>query len=188
MAKRFLDICISALMLVLLSPILILIGCAIKFTSDGPVIFKQKRVGHLGVVFTIFKFRTMLDGSGRKMDTILKGDPRVTKVGKLLRSTHLDELPQLWNVLRGEMSLVGPRPEPFEEIAIRINKNPSYKKLFQVRPGMTGPVQIYGRIWVLENEEMAVAENLKYIKYKSLLGDLKILFDTIFVVLRRQGI
>lgn len=188
MAKRRLDICISALTLVLLFPILILIGCAVRFTSDGPVIFKQKRVGHLGVAFTIFKFRTMLDGSGKKMDTVLRDDPRVTKVGRFLRSTHLDELPQLWNVLRGEMSLVGPRPEPFEEIAVRISKNPSYKKLLQVRPGMTGPVQLYGRMWILKNREKAVEENLKYVECKSLFGDLKILLDTIFVVLRRQGI
>ncbi|KKP58289.1 MAG: Bacterial sugar transferase [Candidatus Moranbacteria bacterium GW2011_GWF1_34_10] len=188
MAKRFLDICISVLALIFLFPVLILIGCAIKVTSEGPVIFKQKRMGYLGMDFTIFKFRTMIDGSGKKIDMVLKNDPRVTELGRFLRSTHLDELPQLWNVLRGEMSLVGPRPRPFEEMVNYINKNPSYKKLLRVRPGITGPTQVYGRIWIIKNKEMAVEENLKYIECKSLLGDLKILLETISVVFRRQGI
>lgn len=188
MAKRIFDVCVATLLLVVFLPLLIVIGIIVKLTSAGPVIFRQERMGFLNKPFVILKFRTMLDGSGKKHDFVLKGDPRVTKVGTFLRSTHFDELPQLWNVLKGEMSLVGPRPDPVAKAWRKASKDPRYLEQFRVLPGMTGPTQIYGRMWQISNDENVVKENLAYVENKNLLGDLKILLATIFVVLRRQGV
>ena len=188
MTKRLGDLCIATTMLIILFPVLILIGIIVKFTSKGPTIFKQKRLGYKCAAFTIYKFRTMVEGSGKIIDTVEKGDPRVTKIGRFLRSTHFDELPQLWNVIKGEMSLVGPRPDPYEKALSIARENPSYTEIFEVRPGMTGPAQICGRAWQYSHKDIVLEKNIEYIKCKSAFGDLRILLLTILVVLRRQGI
>lgn len=188
MAKRLADLCIATTMLIILLPILILIGIIVRVTSKGPIIFKQKRLGYQCTAFTILKFRTMVDGSGKTIDDVEKGDPRVTKVGRFLRSTHLDELPQLWNVVNGEMSLVGPRPDPYEKALSIMQENPIYAEIFKVRPGMTGPAQICGRMWQNSHKEKVLEKNIEYTKCKSVFGDLWILLLTILVILRRQGV
>ena len=188
MAKRFFDLSLSVLLLILLFPLLVIIYYAIKCTSDGPVIFKQQRMAYLGIPFTILKFRTLKDGTGKDVDRILEGDPRITRVGKLLRSTHLDELPQLWNVVCGEMSLVGPRPLLVGGANIRMKENALSSGIFKVRPGITGPVQICGRMWIIGSQDEAIKKDLAYINGRSLFSDLKIIFLTFSVVLKRQGI
>src|SRR5476651_724088 len=151
MLKRMVDFIIAAIMFLFLLPLFILIACLVKGSSRGPIIFKQQRTGYKGLEFSLYKFRTMIDGSGKLHDIVLKGDPRITKIGTFLRSTHLDELPQLWNILMGEMSLVGPRPEPVEDVIIKIKENPSYYLLFhEIKPGLTGPVQLRGRMWRIQ--------------------------------------
>src|SRR5699024_9803618 len=143
--KRIFDILVSALSLVILSPFLIIIAVIIKITSRGPVLFKQKRLGKAGKVFNIYKFRTMIVGAQKKGDGIFVKSikaSRITTFGKFLRSTSLDELPQLINILNGSMSLIGPRPPLPEHPYIYSEYNKIQKKRFEMRPGMTGLAQI----------------------------------------------
>lgn len=186
--KRVFDIICSFLLLIILSPVFLLIACAVYFTSPGPVLFRSVRTGYKGKNFTIFKFRTMKDGSGRPNDFILKGDPRVTTIGKFLRSTHLDELPQLWNVLRGEMSMVGPRPYEAKDVANLRKLLKRYDERFEVYPGITGLVQIKGRLIKKRGSRMILAVELYYIKRQNFWLDLYIILKTIIVVLKRKGI
>ena len=155
MAKRIFDALVSVALLLGLAPLMILIACVVKITSRGPIIFKQERLGFQKKPFTIFKFRTMIDGSGKTIDVVLKGDKRVTKAGKYLRASYFDELPQLWNVLKGDMSLVGPRPYPTEKALLDLKTYPDYEKRFKLKPGMTGLAQVWGRVWILSNREAA---------------------------------
>ena len=145
--KRILDVVISLVALIILSPILLIVAIAIKIESKGPIIFKQQRIGKDGKVFNIYKFRSMVVGA-EKMGTGVyskKGDNRVTKVGKFIRMTSIDELPQLVNILKGEMSIIGPRPVltyhpwKYEEYT------EEQLKRFNVRPGVTGWAQVHGR-------------------------------------------
>lgn len=189
MLKRSFDVVVSAMLLLLLSPAMLLIAILIKMTSEGPVIFRQERIGLNNVPFTILKFRTMEDGSERSSETVTtNGDKRITKVGRLLRPTHLDELPQLINVLRGEMSLVGPRPCPIRVACLRCEKIPDFNRRHGVKPGLTGPAQILGRALTESEMERAVSLDLAYVRRRSLLGDISIIIRTIPAVLRRQGI
>lgn len=136
MIKRAFDATVAFLTLIVLWPLLILISAAVKLDSRGPIIFKQERVGLGGAIFLILKFRTMRDAPGRESRNITPaGDPRVTRVGRFLRKSKLDELPQLWNVLRGEMSLVGPRPEVPEYVALYPVEDRDL--ILSVRPGIT---------------------------------------------------
>ena len=112
MAKRVFDVSVAIVLLVLFAPVFGLIALFVRFSSPGPILFKQQRPGYRGKPFVMFKFRTMRDGSEKRNDLVKKGDPRITRSGAILRSSHLDELPQLWNVVRGDMSMVGPRPLP----------------------------------------------------------------------------
>jgi exopolysaccharide biosynthesis polyprenyl glycosylphosphotransferase len=181
--KRVIDLALGSVIAGLSLPLLALCAIRIRFESPGPVIFSQTRIGRDGKPFTIYKLRTMRDDVDPYSDSPEHDrDPRLTPFGQWLRNTSLDELPQLWNVLRGEMSLVGPRPEmPF--LVERYDE--WERRRLAVLPGMTGLWQILGR------KELPMKENLQYdfyyIRNRSLLFDLSILVRSIGVVLTRKG-
>ena len=194
--KRAIDILGSSVGLVLLSPVFAILALCVKLGSAGPVFFRQERFGRGGRLFKILKFRTMVDGAEGERDQLLgqsvykdarlfkvPQDPRTTRFGRSLRRTSLDELPQLVNVLRGEMSLVGPRPPLPSEVALYEKHH--YAR-FDVKPGMTGPWQVAGRNEVTEFEQVVALES-EYIRNWSLVTDLTILMRTIPAVLRMRG-
>jgi exopolysaccharide biosynthesis polyprenyl glycosylphosphotransferase len=193
-AKRVLDLVGATILLVVLSPVFVAIGLAVRATSDGPVLFRQTRVGMNGRKFRVIKFRTMVQGAEAALAGLLDrnevhghafkmtNDPRITRVGRFLRRTSLDELPQLWNVLRGQMSLVGPRPPLPAEVA---GYNVWHRRRLSMKPGMTGLWQVRDR---REQEfDRWVETDLEYIDGWSFWLDLKIIFQTIPAVLSRQG-
>jgi exopolysaccharide biosynthesis polyprenyl glycosylphosphotransferase len=185
--KRLIDLVVSASALAMLSPLLLLIAGAIRLESRGPAIFRQARVGLSGRVFTIWKFRTMFEAPDGDIYT-RDGDTRVTRFGALLRKSRLDELPQLWNVLRGEMSLIGPRAEWVKCAEIYEQQIPNYHLRHLVQPGITGWAQInypYG-----ENLQDAIEKlrfDLYYIRHFSLLLDWSMMLKTIHVMLFGKG-
>lgn len=181
--KRFFDFVIALIALVVLSPIFVITSLAIKLDSNGPVIFKQKRIGKDGKVFNIYKFRSMCVGAEGKGSGVYsgKGDARVTKVGKFIRATSIDELPQLVNILKGDMSFVGPRP-PLTYHPWPIDEYSDEQLLmFALRPGVTGWAQVHGRKDVEWNKRIKL--NVWYVKNVSLLLDIKIMFMTVFKVI-----
>lgn len=184
--KRLLDI-VGASVLLLLSPVVVLpLAVAIKLTSPGPVIFRQKRVGLNGRIFTCLKLRTMYLNDRSDIDTTFPGDPRITPVGKLIRRLSLDELPQLVNVIRGDMSLVGPRPHMLTQDSLFVEILPGYVERRQVRPGITGLAQVSGFRGPTDSQrqkEGRLNHDRIYIKTMSPVTDLKILFKTIGIVL-----
>ena len=188
--KRSLDTLLSAIGLTLTSPFMFLIALAIKLDSHGPVIFKQARVGMKSKVFTMLKFRTMFEDAESATGPVwaTRMDPRVTRVGKFLRVTHLDELPQLFNVFRGEMSLVGPRPErPYFVTELR-RLIPHYDRRLCVKPGMTGLAQIKrGYDQTLGDVKRKLKYDSLYIQRMCPLMDLKVLGMTFSAVLSRSG-
>ena len=180
--KRLFDIILSGLGLLLLSPIFLSIMFLVRINLGKPVFFKQERPGFHAEPFTMIKFRTMtstIDSNGK----LLLDEERLTKFGRFLRSTSLDELPELWNVLKGEMSLVGPRPLLLEYL-------PLYSKeqfrRHEVRPGITGFAQVNGRNAIRWSEKFNY--DLKYVDNFSLFFDLNIIFKTFFAVIKRDGI
>jgi len=179
--KRFLDFVVSFLMLILLSPLLLLVSILIKIDSRGPIIFKQDRLGKNGKVFKIYKFRSMVINAEKHGVYEAKNDPRVTRVGRIIRKLSIDELPQLINIIKGDMSIIGPRPTltyhpwPYEEY------NEFQKQRFNVRPGITGWAQINGRKEVEWNKRIEL--DVYYVKNLSFFLDLKIFFKTIYKVL-----
>ena len=181
--KRFLDVTASFLGLVLLSPLLLAVSILIKIDSRGPVIFRQKRIGRNGKVFEIYKFRSMCVGAEKTGSSVYsgKGDARVTRIGKILRATSIDELPQLLNILKGEMSFVGPRP-PLTYHPWKYEEYTDFqKRMFEVRPGITGWAQVNGRKDVEWHKRIEL--NVWYVDHMSLLLDIKIMFKTAFKVL-----
>lgn len=181
--KRFLDVTASFLGLVLLSPLLLTVSILIKIDSRGPVIFRQKRIGRNGKVFGIYKFRSMCVGAEKTGSGVYsgKGDARVTRIGKILRATSIDELPQLLNILKGEMSFVGPRP-PLTYHPWKYEEYTDFqKRMFEVRPGITGWAQVNGRKDVEWHKRIEL--NVWYVDHMSLLLDIKIMFKTAFKVL-----
>jgi exopolysaccharide biosynthesis polyprenyl glycosylphosphotransferase len=194
MAKRALDVVGAATGLLLIAPVLVLIAVAIKLNSSGPVLFRQERIGRVGKPFRMLKFRTMVRNAEELMADLakqnevdgplfkLKDDPRVTRIGHILRRFSLDELPQLWNVLRGEMSLVGPRPALPQEIT---SWDPELHQRLTVKPGITGMWQVNGRSNA--SFEDYVRLDLYYVDNWSLLTDIAIMAKTVVAVLRRQG-
>lgn len=195
LVKNCFDRVMSFLLLIVLSPLFLLIGLCVAVGSKGPVVFRQERAGRDGRPFYCLKFRTMSPDAESRLEEVLhqnemigpifkmKNDPRVNWVGKILRRTSLDELPQLWNVLRGEMSLVGPRPLPLRE-AERIQ--PWQRQRLRMRPGITGLWQVSGRSEITDFEELARMD-LEYIHSWSFSKDLFILLKTAYVVLRGKG-
>ena len=183
--KRLLDILLSALALVLLSPVLLLVALAVRLDSEGPAIFRQKRVGKGGRVFWVYKFRSMSTKAPKNVATaeLKNATEYITGVGKVLRRTSLDELPQLWNVLRGEMSLVGPRPLVVTEVYT--HRCRQEQGVYQLRPGITGLAQTNGRDLV--DDDKKVALDCEYLHRFSLWQDLRILFTTVYVVFTRKN-
>jgi len=180
--KRFADILISSVFLLLLSPLFLVVAVLIKKDSPGPILFRQKRVGLQGKLFYICKFRTMYDhmiGSSSTMNN----DPRITKIGKILRTSSIDELPQLLNVLKGEMSLIGPRPDVPEQQKLYTEKQ--RLKRLSVRPGITGLSQALLRSTA--TQEQRIALDIEYVEKRSLLFDLKILWDTVGSLFSGKG-
>jgi sugar transferase (PEP-CTERM system associated) len=188
-SKRVLDVVISSLTLVLFSPLFLLIALVIFLESGSPVLFRQKRVGLHGRIFEIVKFRSMRpDAEPHEPRWASEHDPRITRVGRILREYRLDELPQLVNVVRGQMSLVGPRPERPEFVQMLGEQLPFYHERHTVRPGLTGWAQIkyqYGSS--VEDAKNKLEYDLFYIKHLSLLFDLAIIFRTFQVVLSGKG-
>ena len=192
--KRAFDLMVSTVGLLVLAPIFPLVVAAIKLDSRGPAIFVQIRAGRFGLPFRMYKLRTMSVDAERELEALisldaltepmfkLRADPRVTRVGRFLRRFSLDELPQLVNVLRGEMSIVGPRPEQIEVVE---RYRPEHRFRLDVKPGMTGPMQVYGRGDLTFSERLAV--ELDYVENPSLGRDLRILLQTIPAAVRGRG-
>ncbi|NCO34857.1 MAG: undecaprenyl-phosphate glucose phosphotransferase [Armatimonadetes bacterium CG2_30_59_28] len=185
LAKRGIDIFASFWALVLLAPLFVVIALLVKMSSHGRVLFAQERVGERGKTFSMYKFRTMRDGSGNLATTThtSRDDPRRTWVGTLLRRFSLDELPQLINVLRGEMSLVGPRPEMLEFVRKFQKEVPRYRDRHRIRVGITGWAQVHGLRGDDTSIEERVQHDIYYVENWSLLLDLKIIIKTAFEVL-----
>ena len=177
--KRLFDFILAFLGIIILSIPMLIIAIAIKCDSKGPVIFKQERVGKKGKVFKIYKFRSMCVGAEQTGSGVYsgKGDSRVTKVGKILRATSLDELPQFFNLLKGDMSLVGPRPPLTYHPWTWDEYTDEQKRMFDVRPGITGWAQVNGRKEVEWNKRIKL--NVWYVDHVSLWLDIKILFKTV---------
>ena len=187
--KRIIDIIGAGLGLILLSPIIAIVACAVKFTSKGPVFFSQKRVGKNGELFEMYKFRSMVVNAEELKENLeeqnemsgpmfkIKDDPRITKVGKFIRKTSIDELPQLWNVLKGDMSLVGPRPSLPKEV--EQFDNWMFKRL-SVRPGLTCYWQVSGRNNIDFEDWMKL--DCKYVDDRNIWIDIKLIFKTVGVL------
>lgn len=187
--KRAADIVISSLGLVLLSPVYLILSIAVKTTSQGPVLYKQERIGLHGLPFRILKFRTMVQDAEQEVPQLTQDeDPRITPVGKWLRRYRLDELPQLWNVLKGDMALVGPRPERAYFIDQIQEHAPYYCLLYGIRPGLTswGPIKV-GYTDTLEKMITRLNYDIVYMENMSIRLDMKILFYTIGVLLDGEG-
>jgi lipopolysaccharide/colanic/teichoic acid biosynthesis glycosyltransferase len=216
LAKRILDIVVSAVLIIPTAPLIALVGLLVKIDSRGPAIFKQKRIGRDrrrayngggmspftetrkrdlgGKPFTMYKFRSMVQEAEEILPSLVnlgtlrepvykfRNDPRVTRFGKFLRRTSIDELPQFFNVLKGDMSLVGPRPEA-QRIVFLYNEN--HRRRLQVKPGLTGWQQVHCRGSKSMSERLKY--DLEYIERRSLLLDLWILLKTIFIVIRCKG-
>lgn len=181
--KRVFDIAASFCALVILSPIMLIFSILIKIDSKGPVIFKQERIGRNGKVFKIYKFRSMCVGAEQTGSGVYSGknDMRVTKIGRLIRASSIDELPQLINILKGEMSFIGPRPPLTYHPWQYSEYTDEQKRMFEVRPGITGWAQVNGRKGVEWNKRIEL--NIWYVDNMSLWLDIKILFSTVFKVL-----
>ena len=185
--KRFMDVILSVFALIVLSPVMLIVAIIIKFTSPGPVIFVQKRVGKDGKVYDMYKFRSMCVGAEQQEGGVFctKGDARVTPIGKFIRATSIDELPQLVNIIKGEMSLIGPRPvltyypKNWEEYT------QEELKRFDVLPGVTGWAAVHGR--KTNTIEARFAYDNYYVDNLSFALDLKIFFMTIKSVLTNEG-
>src|SRR5699024_5250753 len=187
--KRIIDFLGSLIGIVMISPILIIIALSIKLTSKGPMFFKQERLGKNGKVFKVLKYRTMVVNA-EKMGTGLfvktESDNRITSVGKLLRATSLDELPQLWNVLIGSMSLVGPRP-PVPSHPYKYEEYSDFqRKRFETKPGITGLTQVTVRNSVPWDERIPI--DVKYIESFTVWLDIKILFTTLMKLFKKESI
>jgi len=183
--KRLFDLLCSVPLLVILSPLLLLVAIIMKFEGKGPIIFKQKRGGYKQKHFYIYKFRTMIQnaentGLGYKTE---KNDPRITRVGNVLRKYSIDELPQLINIIKGDMSIVGPRPA----LTVQTDNYNNYQlQRLQVKPGITGLAQINGRNTLTWDER--IKWDVEYVNKASLGLDIKIILKTVFIVLRRKDI
>nr|PZM89150.1 MAG: exopolysaccharide biosynthesis protein [[Clostridium] cellulosi] len=193
--KRFFDILLSVIGLIILSPVFLIISIIIKLTSPGPVLYKHKRVGYMGEEIEIYKFRSMVVDSDNfekyftkeqmkhfKENFKLENDPRITKIGKFLRKSSLDELPQLINIIKGQMSIVGPRPIVKDEVKKYGIYADTY---FSVNPGLTGLWQVCGRSNTTYEERVQL--DVKYVQNRSLLNDLKIILKTFGAVVTSKG-
>ena len=185
--KRWCDVVCALLGMLVLSPVFLLVYILLKCEGTNSVIFRQERIGYKGRPYSILKFRTMRMDSERDGQPRLaeKEDDRLTRVGKFLREHHLDELPQLWNVLVGEMSFVGPRPERRYFIDLIRKENPDYDYLFLMRPGLTSKATLYnGYTDTMQKMLIRLQMDLEYLQQRSLWLDVKIIFTTISFILK----
>lgn len=187
--KRFMDVFLSLLAILILIPFYIALAIAVKLSSKGPVLFMQERIGIHGKAFRIIKFRTMYtdaEKSGPQLSS--SGDPRITRVGRFMRKTRLDELPQFYNVLKGDMSLVGPRPERQFYIDKIAEREPQFLELTRVRPGITSWGQVkYGYAENVDQMIQRMKYDLLYLRNRSIALDLKIMLYTILIVIKAKG-
>jgi exopolysaccharide biosynthesis polyprenyl glycosylphosphotransferase len=186
--KRVFDVCVATALFVVALPVMAIVALAVGLTSRGPVLFRQERLGKDRRPFTMFKFRTMRadaeEGTGPVLAT--ENDPRVTWLGRSLRAARLDELPQLWNVLRGDMSFVGPRPERPEFVRTLERDINGYAERFKIRPGLTGYAQVNGEYHTSAATKLKY--DLAYIYNRSLWLDFRILSETVKVIMTRKGV
>lgn len=184
--KRIFDCILAFIALVIFSPLFLICYIAVRYEDGGPAIFKQERIGRFGRPFNILKFRSMrLDAEkfGPKLFQGEKVDPRLTKVGRFLRMHHLDELPQLWNVFRGDMAFIGPRPEREFYIKQIEEKDPRYYMLYQIRPGVTSYATLYnGYTDTVDKMVTRLRYDLFYLEHRSWLMDFKIIFKTFIYI------
>jgi UDP-galactose phosphate transferase len=180
--KRFMDFLIAALSIIIFSPLLIILAILVRVKLGEPVIFKQERPGLNGKVFKLYKFRTMTDAKDEN-GNLLDDEYRLTSFGKKLRSTSLDELPELYNILKGDMSIVGPRPLLVKYLPLY---NDEQKRRHDVRPGLTGLAQVSGRNAITWTEKFN--KDIEYVDNVSLGLDISIFFKTIYCVLKKEGI
>ena len=180
--KRCLDILLSGTGLILLSPIMLIIAISVRQKLGSPVIFAQERPGFQGKIFKMYKFRSMTDERDAQ-GKLLSDEQRLTSFGKKLRATSLDELPELWNILKGDMSIVGPRP-----LLVRYLQryNSVQTRRHEVRPGITGYAQVHGRNSISWEDKLE--KDVYYVDHLSFWMDIKILFQTVSIVLKREGI
>lgn len=176
------DYILAILTLIILSPVLLFVATLVRVKLGSPVIFKQKRPGLNEKIFTLYKFRTMTDAKD-KNGNLLPDDIRLTKFGRLLRSTSLDELPELWNIIRGDMSIVGPRPLLVQYLPIY---NERQRRRHDVRPGLTGLAQVNGRNAISWQEKFEM--DVQYVEHHTFLGDVKIILKTLIKSVAREGI
>jgi exopolysaccharide biosynthesis polyprenyl glycosylphosphotransferase len=188
LVKRLTDFALSGFLVVVSLPVALLAAIAVKLGSRGPVFYRQRRVGQGGTQFTIWKFRTMLDHAEDASGPVLAQhvDHRVTPVGRFLRATRIDEIPQLWNVLNGTMSLIGPRPERPEFVRRYAEEIPGYLERLQVKPGLTGLAQVNGEYHTSPGYKLKY--DLAYIYNYSIMLDLKIMAETVKVMVTRRGV
>lgn len=186
MLKRTFDMTVSAVGLVLSWPVWAVVAMAIKLEDGGPVFYRQRRVGRGGREFVARKFRSMTANSDQAWGAVpaSEGDPRITRVGRVLRITAMDELPQLWNILRGDMSFVGPRPEWAELVKTFRREIPGFDRRHVVRPGLTGLAQIYGHSELPRRQKLRY--DLVYIKRRGLWLDMRLVFVSFMVTLLGQ--
>lgn len=180
--KRILDFILSLIAIIILSPVLLIVAVLVRIKLGSPVIFKQQRPGKDEKIFTLYKFRTMTDKKDAN-GNLLPDSERLTKFGKALRSTSLDELPELFNILKGDMAIVGPRPLLVEYLPLY---NREQKHRHDVRPGLTGLAQISGRNSISWEEKFK--EDIIYVKNITFISDMKIILKTIIKVFKREGI
>lgn len=180
--KRFMDFLIAALSIIIFSPLFIILAILVRVKLGGPVIFKQERPGLNGKVFKLYKFRTMTDAKDEN-GNLLDDEYRLTSFGKKLRSTSLDELPELYNILKGDMSIVGPRPLLVKYLPLYSDEQ---KRRHDVRPGLTGLAQVSGRNAITWTEKFN--KDIEYVDNVSFGLDVSIFFKTIYCVLKREGI
>lgn len=187
--KRSVDIVCALLGLILLSPVFLVIYITLLLQYDGKVIFKQERIGYKGRPFQIYKFRTMhMDAESNGQQLAEKNDDRLTRAGRFLRMHHLDELPQFWNVLKGDMSMVGPRPERQYFIDKIMKEDSRYRCLYQVRPGVTSEATLYnGYTYTLDKMLERLSMDLRYVETATLLSDFSIMFKTIRIIVMGDG-
>lgn len=195
-ARRSLDLCVAVMALVVLLPLWLLIAALVRITSPGPVLYIAPRVGKDGVPFHMYKFRSMYVGSDTRQPGVTAADdPRITRVGRMLRATKLDEIPQLLNVIRGEMSLVGPRPEAPEYVSQYDSRQ---RHVLSVRPGVTGPTQLVfrdeerllryedaDRVYRSTLLPQKLEMDLRYLEHRTVLSDLRVLMSTVGKVVHR---
>ncbi len=185
--KRFFDIALSLIGTVVAFIPMIMIGIAIKIDSKGSVLYKQERLGKNGKSFTLYKFRSMhMDAEKNGLQWAEANDPRVTRVGRFLRNTHLDEIPQLINIITGDMSIIGPRPERAEFYKVFEQYIDGFSQRLLIKPGLTGLAQVNGGYNIGPEEKIVF--DIEYIKKRSLILDIKIFFKTIVVIFKRKDV